>query len=99
MSKRLQRALDAVANADTIALSGITFPFEIFGRYNPATGEDQICCVLRNERNYFELELQAQRHGKSVHDHFYAEMLPHLKARGCNTPPIVFRDNRTARRH
>lgn len=72
----------------TISLPGVTFT--VFMRHQPATGEHEIMCVLNDERDYFKLELQAQRRGKSVQDHLYSEMLPLLKAHGLNTPPDCF---------
>lgn len=85
MSKALQRALAAAENTDSISLPGVTFM--VYMAYDPATGENLIQCVVKNEIDYFQLELQAQQRGKSVRDHLYAEMLPMLEAHGFNTPP------------
>jgi hypothetical protein len=71
-----------------ITLPGVTF--NIFTATDETTGEDQICCVVPTEQDYYKLQREAQKRGKQVDEYLYAEMLPVLKANGYNTPPDCF---------
>jgi hypothetical protein len=64
--------------------------FTIYSSRDPLTGEDAICIVANTERDYFELEKDAQRRGKTVGQYVYEQLIGDLIAHGFNTPPDCF---------
>jgi hypothetical protein len=58
----------------------------IYSCRDPVTGKDAICVVADTEQDYFELEKHAQRRGKTVKQHLYAQMIGDLIAHGFNPP-------------
>jgi hypothetical protein len=64
----------------------MSLSFSIYRCHDEASGEDKICCVLDSDRDYFRLEEEAQRRGKSIQAYLYGEMIMQLKASSFNTP-------------
>ena len=72
---------------DLIVPPGVTV--RLFWCRNDGSGEEQICALV-NEGDYFTLERQAQKRGKSVAENLYPQMIDALQSHGYNTPPDCF---------
>ena len=60
-----------------------------FWTRNEATGEDQICAVV-TEQEYFVLEKDARRQGKTIAEILYPQIIDALQPRGYDTPIDCF---------
>jgi hypothetical protein len=61
----------------------------LFWNRNEATGEDEIYAVV-TEREYFALEIEAQRQGKTIAEILYPQIGDALQAQGYYTPADCF---------
>ena len=84
-SNPLQYALEAVAQSKSLPC----IDMRLFWNRDETTGEDTICAVV-TEREYFALEKEAQRQGKTIVEIIYPQIIDALQEHGYNTPTQCF---------